>query len=64
LYAATGPISIAIIAALFLGERITLKKAVGIGCALVGVLVVMGIDTIMAFELKGRLLGDLLVLCQ
>ncbi len=61
LYAATGPISIAIIAALFLGERITLKKAVGIGCALVGVLIVMGIDTIMAFELKGRLLGDLLV---
>ena len=62
LYAVTGPISIAIIAALFLGEKITLKKAVGIGCALVGVLIVMGIKTIMAFELEGRLLGDLLVL--
>ena len=62
LYAVTGPISIAIIAALFLKEKITLKKAVGIGCALVGVLVVMGIDTIMAFKLEGRLLGDLLVL--
>ncbi|MGD2088727.1 MAG: DMT family transporter [Candidatus Aminicenantes bacterium] len=61
LYAVTGPISIAILAALFLGEKITWKKAVGIGCALVGVLMVMGIETIMAFELKGRLLGDLLV---
>jgi drug/metabolite transporter (DMT)-like permease len=61
LYAVTGPISIAVLAALFLGEKITWKKALGIGCALLGVLIVMGIDTIMAFELKGRLLGDLLV---
>lgn len=61
LYAATGPISIAIIAALFLGERLTWKKVVGIGCALAGSLIVMGIDTIKSFELKGHLLGDLLV---
>jgi drug/metabolite transporter (DMT)-like permease len=61
LYAITGPISIAVLAALLLGEKITWKKALGIGCALLGVLMVMGIDTIMAFELKGRLLGDLLV---
>lgn len=62
LYAVTSPISIAVIAALFLGEKITLKKALGIGCALLGVLVVLGIDTLMAFQLKGHLLGDLLVL--
>lgn len=61
LYAVTGPISIAVLAAFFLGEKITWKKAVGIGCAMLGVLIVMGIDTILAFELKGRLLGDLLV---
>ena len=64
LYAVTGPISITIIAALFLGERITLKKAVGIGCAMVGVLMVMGFDTLLAFELKGHLVGDLLVLAS
>lgn len=62
LYAVTSPISIAVIAALFLGERITLKKALGIGLALAGVLVVMGIETLKAFRLKGNLLGDLLVL--
>jgi len=62
LYAVTSPISIAVIAALFLGEKVTLKKALGIGCALVGVLVVLGIDTLKTFQLKGHLLGDLLVL--
>lgn len=61
LYAVTGPITIALIAALFLGERITWKKALGIGCAMVGVIIVLGIDTLKEFELKGRLLGDLLV---
>jgi drug/metabolite transporter (DMT)-like permease len=61
LYAVTGPISITIIAALFLGEKINWKKAVGIACAMVGVLVVLGIDTFRNFELKGNLLGDLLV---
>ncbi|MCP5106019.1 MAG: DMT family transporter [bacterium] len=61
LYAVTGPISITIIAALFLGEKITWKKGVGIACAMMGVLVVLGIDTIVSFELKGNLLGDLLV---
>jgi drug/metabolite transporter (DMT)-like permease len=61
LYAVTGPISIAVLAALFLGEKITWKKALGIGCAMLGVLLVMGVETIMTFELKGRLLGDLLV---
>ena len=60
-YAVTGPISITIIAALFLGEKITLKKASGIGIALLGVLVVIGIDTLKSFDLKGHLLGDFLV---
>jgi drug/metabolite transporter (DMT)-like permease len=60
-YAVTGPISITIIAALFLGEKITLKKASGIGIALLGVLIVIGIDTLKTFDLKGHLLGDLLV---
>jgi drug/metabolite transporter (DMT)-like permease len=61
LYAVTGPITIALIAALFLGERITWQKALGIGCAMAGVIIVLGIDTLKEFELKGRLLGDLLV---
>lgn len=60
-YAVTGPISITIIAALFLNEKITLKKAIGIGSALLGVLIVTGIETLKTFELKGNLLGDLLV---
>jgi len=45
----------------FLGERITWKKALGIGCAMVGVLIVMGIEELKNFQLKGHLLGDLLV---
>ncbi|HLP59477.1 MAG TPA: DMT family transporter [Candidatus Deferrimicrobium sp.] len=61
LYAVTGPISITIIAALFLGEKITWKKAAGIVCAMAGVVVVLGIDMFRNFELKGNLLGDLLV---
>lgn len=61
IYAATGPVLITIISALFLSERITGKKAVGIVIALSGVLMVMGIDKLLTFELKGHLLGDLLV---
>ena len=61
LYAATAPVSITLIAALFLGERITWKKAVGIGCALIGVLIVQGWDTLRSFEFKGHFLGDMLV---
>ena len=61
LYAVTAPITIVIIAALFLGEKITWKKALGICCALLGVLLVMGIETLKTFDLKGHLLGDLLV---
>jgi drug/metabolite transporter (DMT)-like permease len=56
IYAATGPVLITIIAALFLGERITGRKAAGIATALSGVLVVMGVDKLLIFELKGHLL--------
>jgi len=61
IYAVMGPISILIIAAVFLKEKVTLRKMMGVGCALVGVLIVMGIDTLLAFELKGHLKGDILV---
>ncbi|MGE5343832.1 MAG: DMT family transporter [Candidatus Omnitrophota bacterium] len=61
LYAATGPICITIIAAFFLRERITLKKALGIGCAFLGVLIVQGFGVLKAFDLRGHLMGDVLV---
>ncbi|MBI5507999.1 MAG: DMT family transporter [Deltaproteobacteria bacterium] len=62
IYAVTGPITIIAIAVLFLGERLTTVKAVGVGVALGGVLTVMGLDTLLAFDLQGHLLGDALVL--
>lgn len=61
-YAVIGPISIVIIAALFLNEKLTIKKIAGIGCALIGVLFVIGMETLKAFDLSGQLLGDLLVI--
>ncbi len=64
LYVVTGPISIIILGALFLRERITLKKAVGVVVAVAGVLIVMGLDTLLAFELQSNLLGDALVLAS
>lgn len=61
LYAVTGPISILLIAAVFLGERITLRKAGGISVAVAGVLVVMGLGELRSFDAAGHLWGDLLV---
>ena len=61
IYVATGPISIALIAAFFLKEKFTLKKIIGILFAVIGVLTVMGKETLLSFQLKGHLLGDLLV---
>lgn len=61
LYAVTGPISITIIAAIFLKEKVSALKLLGIVCAITGVIMVMGFETVLAFELKGHLLGDLLV---
>jgi drug/metabolite transporter (DMT)-like permease len=62
-YTTTGPITILLLSALVLGERITLRKAVGIAVAMIGVLVVMGWDTLSSFEL-GNIKGDLLVLAS
>ncbi|HAH08437.1 MAG TPA: hypothetical protein DCM05_18240 [Elusimicrobia bacterium] len=61
LYAVTCPISIALIAALFLGERITARKALGILLALAGVLTAMGPRTLLSVEFRGHLWSDFLV---
>lgn len=61
IFAVTGPISITVIAALWLGERLTARKAIGISIALAGVLWVMGWESLREFKLEGHLLGDLLV---
>ncbi len=61
LYAVTAPLTITIIAIFFLGEKLSIKKFTGISLALIGVLTVIGFDTILDFDLTGHLLGDLLV---
>lgn len=61
IYAVTGPISITVIAALWLGERLTARKAIGISIALAGVFWVMGWESLREFKLEGHLLGDVLV---
>lgn len=63
-YAVTGPVTIAVLGALFLGERLTFQKVAGIGVALVGVLVVIGLDPLRSFAVGGRAWGDLLVLAS
>jgi drug/metabolite transporter (DMT)-like permease len=60
-YVATGPITILLLAVIFLGEKLSARKILGIAIAISGVLVVMGMDTITGFELDGNLMGDLLV---
>ena len=64
LYAVTAPVTIAILGVLFLRERPTLGKTLGIVVALAGVLTVMGLDQLRSFELGGRVWGDLLVLAS
>lgn len=61
IYAVTGPVSILIIAVIFLGERLTFKKAAGLILAMTGVITVMGIKTLASFEIEEHMLGDLLV---
>lgn len=61
IYAVTGPISITLIAALWLRERLTASKVFGISMALAGVLWVMGWESLREFKLEGNLLGDVLV---
>jgi len=64
LYATTGPITIMLLSALVLGERITKRKAAGVALAVVGVLVVMGPAKLTSLELDEHILGDLLVLAS
>ncbi len=64
LYAVTGPISIVIISTLFLREKLTVKKALGIGCALFGVLMVMGMSTLRELDFQGSFFGDSLVIAS
>ena len=61
IYAVTGPVTILIIAVIFLGERLTVKKAAGLILAMTGVITVMGIKTLASFKIEGHMLGDLLV---
>jgi drug/metabolite transporter (DMT)-like permease len=62
LYAVTGPITIVVLAAIFLHEPVGTRKVVGIVLAVLGVLTVMGIDTLSRADLGGHVLGDALVL--
>ncbi|HOX07005.1 MAG TPA: DMT family transporter [Planctomycetota bacterium] len=61
LWAMTCPISIALIAAVFLRERIGVRKAGGIVLAVAGALLVLGPDVLRGVDLRGHLLGDGLV---
>jgi drug/metabolite transporter (DMT)-like permease len=62
LYAVTAPITILLLSAVFLGEHITVRKALGVALAVAGVLVVMGPETLTSLELDAHAKGDLLVL--
>ncbi len=62
LFAVTGPITILLLSAVILHERISLQKAFGVAIAVVGVLVVMGRGTLSGLEFGGHALGDLMVL--
>lgn len=62
LYAVTGPITIVLLSAIILRERITALKTLGIAVAIVGVLVVMGVGEGVELDLQGHVMGDLLVM--
>ncbi len=62
IYAVTGPVCIAILGAIWLGERLTLRKSLGILMAVTGVLWVMGWHTVREFHLGVKQIGDGLVL--
>ncbi len=62
LFAVTGPITILLLSAVVLNERISLQKAFGIVIAVVGVLVVMGRGTLSGFDFGAHAFGDLMVL--
>ncbi len=62
LFAVTGPITILLLSAVVLHERISLQKASGVAMAVVGVLVVMGRGTLSGFNFGAHVYGDLMVL--
>ncbi len=62
LYAITGPVTIALLGWALLGERLSRRKVAGIATAALGVLAVLGGDTLARADLGRRVLGDLLVL--
>ncbi len=64
LYVTTGPITILLLSVVIVGERITLRKAVGVALAMIGVLVVMGPEKLGSLELDAHIKGDLLVLAS
>lgn len=61
-WASSGPVTILLISVLFGGERLDPRKIAGIALALLGSLVVLGLDTLQDFSLSGHLGGDLLVM--
>ncbi|MBI5244061.1 MAG: DMT family transporter [Elusimicrobia bacterium] len=61
LYAVTCPVCIALIAAFFLGERLSGRKVLGILLACAGVILSMGPGALLCAELRSHLAGDLLV---
>ncbi len=64
LYVATGPITILLLAVVFLGERLNTRKVLGVAIAVIGVLVVMGAGKVAGFELQANVVGDLMVLAS
>lgn len=63
-YAVTSPITISVIAWIFLHERLSSRKLFGMLLALFGVLLVIGPEQIRNFSIAGHLLGDLLVIAS
>ncbi|MCK5379086.1 MAG: DMT family transporter [Acidobacteria bacterium] len=62
LFAVTGPITILLLSAVVLHEKISMQKASGVAIAVVGVLVVMGRGTLSGLDFGGHALGDVMVL--
>ncbi|MBN2124384.1 MAG: EamA family transporter [Deltaproteobacteria bacterium] len=59
---ATVPVSVAVFAALFLGERTNVAGLLGIGTSLLGIAILVGGDPRFDLDLGGSLKGDLLII--
>lgn len=62
LFAVTGPITILLLSAAILHERISLQKALGVAIAVGGVLVVMGRGTLTGLDFGDHVFGDVMVI--